>query len=458
MVSRREFLATSALAAGGDARPNIVFLLTDDQRWDTLGCMGNRIIRTPNVDRLAAHGITFRNNFCATAICCTSRASIFTGLLEKSHGISDFNSDLNPRIFAQSYPVLLRQAGYRMGFVGKYGVGDHLPADTFHYWRGLAGQAGTYMREYNGRRMHLTRIMEEQSVEFLKEYSGRQPFCLSVSFKAPHAEDPNPDQYIYDPALKDLYSDVTIPVPKTARPEYFEALPDFLKTSEARARWRWRFTTPERYQQMVKGYYRLISGVDDAVGRIVDTLEKLGIEDNTVVIFTSDNGYYLGEHGLADKWFMHEESIRTPLVIRDPRLPAGRRGQQKTEMSLNVDLAPTLLSLAGVERIGSMQGRDLMPLVRGEKTDWRREWFYSHHFRHERIPRSEGIRTARWAYMRYLDSKPLYEELYDLQADSSEERNLASSSQHSGELRKRWQIWNAALAEWRPDSRWADPA
>ncbi|MCX6621080.1 MAG: sulfatase-like hydrolase/transferase, partial [Acidobacteria bacterium] len=196
MISRREFVGGAAASAVGAVRPNIVFLLTDDQRWDTLGCMGNPIIRTPNIDRLAAQGVTFRNNFCATAICCTSRASVFTGLLEKSHGISSFSSDLAPRLFAQSYPALLRQAGYRMGFIGKYGVGTHLPADTFHYWRGLAGQAGNYMREHNGRRMHLTRIFEEQSVEFLKESTARQPFCLSVSFKAPHAEDDNPSQYV----------------------------------------------------------------------------------------------------------------------------------------------------------------------------------------------------------------------------------------------------------------------
>ncbi|MCX6621081.1 MAG: sulfatase-like hydrolase/transferase, partial [Acidobacteria bacterium] len=257
-----------------------------------------------------------------------------------------------------------------------------------------------------------------------------------------------------DPALKDLYKDATIPVPKTAGPGYFDALPDFLKGSEARVRWGWRFTTPESYQEMVKGYYRLISGVDDAVGSIVAALEKLGMRENTVVIFTSDNGYYLGEHGLADKWFMHEESIRTPLVISDPRAAAGRRD----EMSLNIDLAPTMLSLAGVERVASMQGRDLMPFVGGQKPPWRKDWFYSHHFRHERIPRSEGIRSERWAYMRYLDSKPLYEELYDLRTDALEEHNLAGRTRAQVHLQERWTVWNKALAGWRPDGRWQDPA
>ncbi len=449
--------AASALGAP-DRRPNIVFLLADDQRWDTLGCMGNHIIRTPNIDRLSQQGVTFQNNFCATAICCTSRASVFTGLYEKSHGITDFSTALSPRIHAQSYPVLLKKAGYRTGFVGKYGVGNDMPASDYDYWQGLAGQGGTYWHEWKGKRTHLTRMMGEQALEFLEGSGKSQPFCLNVSFKAPHAEDPNPKQYIYDPVDEGLYNNVTIPTPKTAAPEYFEALPEFLKTSEGRVRWGWRFTTPESYQEMVKGYYRLISGIDAVVGKVVKKLEQMGVADNTVIVYTSDNGYFLAEHGLADKWFMLEESIRTPLIVYDPRLAANARGKRRSEMTLNVDLAPTLLSIAGVEAPGSMQGRSFMPLVAGGSQQWRSEWFYSHHFKHPRIPMSEGIRDGRWKFVRYLEKD--YEELYDLREDPMEIRNLHGQQAAAGQeerLRTRWKTWNKALEAWTPDSLWREP-
>jgi arylsulfatase A-like enzyme len=464
--SRRRFLAASSAAAASTTlrarpseRPNILLLLTDDQRWDTLGSMGNGVIRTPNLDRLAGQGVLFRNNFCATAICCTSRASIYTGLYEKSHGVSDFSTNLPAALEAHTYPALLRAAGYRTGLVGKYGVGDRAPAGVFDFWRGPAGQNGGYMVEHHGRRMHATRVVEEEAMEFLRAPAAGRPFCLSVNFQAPHAEDDNPAQYVYDPALRHLYKDATIPVPKTATAAHFDALPDFLRTSEARARWGQRFHTVESYQEMVKSYYRLVSGVDDAVGSIVAALERQGLADNTVIVFSSDNGCYLGEHGLADKWFMHEEAIRTPLVICDPRLPAYQRGAVREEMSLNIDLAPTLLKLAGINPPDSMQGRDLGPLLRGDrKTRWRKDWFYSHHFRHPKIPRSEGVRTERFAYMWYLDSEPVYEELYDLRTDPLEERNLAGEEGRSAEFRRRWTQWSQALARWRPDAEWKDPA
>lgn len=457
-ITRRNFLgaaagALAAMQAQAKRPPNIVFLLTDDQRWDTLGCMGHPIVRTPNVDSLAREGVLFRNNFCATAICCTSRATIFSGLHETTHRISDFSTALPEPVHARTYPVLLKRAGYRMGFVGKYGVGTDMPAGDYDYWQGLAGQAGTYWHEWKGRRTHLTRMMGEQAIEFLESSSGDRPFCLSVSFKAPHAEDPNPRQYIYDPAQDGLYKDATVPVPKTAAPEYFDRLPDFLKTSEGRVRWGWRFRTPESYQEMVKGYLRLISGVDDVVGDIRSSLHRLGLAGNTVIVYTSDNGYLLGEHGLADKWFMYEESIRTPLVVYDPRLPAPLRGSERTEMALNVDLAPTFVSLAGLQAPSSMQGSSLLPLVWGESPRWRQDWFYSHHFRHKLIPQSEGVRAERWKYIRYIESNPTFEELYDLRADPGETANLAGDPHHRKQLnhlRTRWSRWRHHLADSSP--------
>ena len=470
--SRRRFIAQAAGAAAtlpaasaqtrnAAGRPNILFLLSDDQRWDALGCMGNKIVRTPHLDKLAAGGVLFRNNFCATSICAVSRATIFSGLHEKSHGVSGFQTSLKPEVFAQTYPELLRKNGYRTGFLGKYGVGRDLPKDSFDYWGGAAGQGGPYFQEWKGKKLHHSRLMEAMALDFLNGCSKEQPFCLSVSFRAGHAEDRDPKQYLYDPAYADLYKDVTIPVAETADPRYFESLPDFLKKSEGRNRWGWRFTTPESYQEMVKGYYRLLTGMDDAIGNIVRALGEHGMRENTVIVFTADNGYFLAEHGMADKWLMYEESIRTPLIVHDPRLPAAARGKERQEMVLNVDIAPTLVSLAGVDVPRSMQGRNLMPLVRGEHPRWRKEWFYSHLPPIAKIPQSEGIREERWKYFRWVQTDPVMEEMYDLRSDPREKRNLAGDPKHAAELRRlqaRWKAWNDAFAGWRVDREWRDPA
>ena len=203
-------------------------------------------------------------------------------------------------------------------------------------------------------------------------------------------------------------------------------LPDFLKNSEARRRWELRFATPEMYQLSVKNYYRLITGVDVVVGDIMNELERLGMEDNTVIVFSGDNGFYLGEHGLAGKWFGHEESMRVPLFVYDPRLPRELRGLLRDEMVLNIDIASTLLSVCGSTIPSSYQGEDLMPLVRGVDTSWREDFSFEHLFVHERIPRSEGVVGTRWKYLRYIDQKPVYEELYDRIGDPLDESNVAS--------------------------------
>ncbi|HEX28880.1 TPA: DUF4976 domain-containing protein [Candidatus Poribacteria bacterium] len=428
-------------------RPNLLVLVTDDQRWDAMGCMGNPIIRTPHMDRLAEEGVIFVNNFCTTSICMSSRASIFTGMYTRRHGINRFDQPLSEEHFVITYPVLLRGAGYRTGFIGKWGLGGRLPKKAFDFFEGFGGQ-GRYFHEVNGKTVHLTRILTEQALEFLRGCSRDQPFCLSISFKAPHVQDNDPRQFLYDPALEELYSDVTIPTPKTADPRYFESLPEFLRDSEGRRRWQIRFSTPEKYQESVKGYYRLITGVDLALGRIWEALREMGFDGNTVILLTSDNGFFLGEHGLAGKWLMYEESIRTPLIVRDPRLPSSRRGRRRKEMTLNVDLAPTLLDLAGVPIPSAMQGRSLRPLIEGKEVRWREDWFYEHLFEHPRIPKSEGIRTSRWKYIRYVDYDPPYEELYDLANDPHEEHNVIGESDYSevlSTLRRRWREMRESL-------------
>jgi len=470
-VSRREFLS---LVAGGSVavvmpfsgckrqpaergsappkRPNIIFLLTDDQRADAMGCAGNPIVITPNMDYMAANGVRCTNAFVTPSICASSRASIFTGQWTRRHKINDFATHFSEEALAQTYPMLLRKPGYRIGFIGKYGVGlqKDLPVDDYDYWRGFPGQGRYEHKDEDGNYKHLTRIMGDQAIEFLQGCSPErssgpdkpgfagQPFCLSVSFKAPHVQDGDPRQFIYDPAYENFYKDVTIPAPRTADPHYFEALPEFLQTSEARRRWQIRFSTPQKFQESVKGYYCLITGVDAVIGRIRDELKRLNLQDQTIIIFSADNGFYLGEYGLAGKWFPHEESIRVPLIIFDPRATKKLRGVTLDQMALNVDIAPTILELAGLKVPQQMQGRSLVPLLQGQKPKWRTEFFYEHLFEHKTIPRSEALRTQRFKYARYIDFD--YEELYDLQNDPRETVNLAKDEKHQqtlNSLRKR---------------------
>lgn len=436
-------LGTFAVCCGAaePKRPNVIFLLTDDQRWDTLGCMGNKIIETPNIDRLAEQGVVFEKMFVTTSICMTNRACIFTGQYAARHGVISFRNNFTPEQLAQTYPALLKRAGYHVGFIGKWGVGRP-PQRLFDYNQGWPGQ-NRYEQKVEGRPIHLTRLMGDQALEFLDGVPADRPFCLSFSFKAPHCQDGDPRQFIPDPELMSLYREVSIPPAKLSAPAFFDALPEFLRTSENRRRWELRFT-PEKYQRSMKNYYRLLSGVDRQVGRIVQKLKQKDLSDSTLILYTGDNGFYLGERGFAGKWFPHEVSIRVPLVVYDPTLPADRRGKRCDQTALSIDLAPTMLAMAGVEIPRKMQGKSLLPLIRGEKPNWRSEFFYEHLFRHGRIPRTEGVRDRRYKYIRFLDVQPPYEELYDLSADPDEAHNLAGKSEHAATLdrmRKKWATW-----------------
>ncbi len=422
-------------------RPNLLVVVTDDQRADALGCAGNPIILTPNMDALAGHGLRFTHAFVTTPICAASRASILTGLYERAHGYTFGQPPLGEELVQLSYPRLLRQAGYRTGFVGKLGVkiDDGGTEEMFDVFR-PAGYP--YFAENLGGR-HLTDVNTDQAIEFLRECDPSLPFCLSISYSAPHAEDNNPDQYVWPAACDALYEDVVIPAPATSDPAFFEALPEPLRASLNRERWHWRFDTPEKHQRMVKGYYRMISGVDMALGRLVVTLEELGLDENTIVVLVGDNGYFLGERGYAGKWSMHDLSTRVPLIVHDPRAPAGKRGRTIDELVLNVDLAPTLLDLAGIPVPRDLQGRSLRPFLEDLAVEWREEVFTEHLWEYEPIPRTEAVRTKRWKYVRYLDH-PELEELYDLARDPREEFNLAGDEAHEDQLRalrKRCTLW-----------------
>jgi arylsulfatase A-like enzyme len=436
-------------------------LVADDQRADSLGCAGNTILKTPHIDALAAGGVRFRQSFATTAICPSSRASIFSGLHTRCHGVDDFDKFPLPAVWANSYPMQLRAAGYHTGFVGKWGVSETLPKDDFDYFVGFTGQ-GMYFEP--GRTKHLTTLQADQAVDFLHGCRADKPFCLSVSFKAPHVQDEGRSipgiyaKYPYDLAFEPLFQNVTVPFPKTVD---VTPQPEFLKQSLNGTREAPDFS-PANYQEAIKALYRLVTGIDVAVGRIMSAVRDIGAEQNTVVMYTSDHGSIYGEHGFGGKWIMYEESIRSPLILYDPRLPSQIRGTTRDEMVLNIDRSPTLLNLAGIDVPPAVQGKSLLPLVYATSpVPWRSDWFYEQTFRlGGSIVATEGIRTDQWKYVRYIDTRPVYEQLFNLNVDPREETNLATDARYQdtlNRLRDRWTVWGDGLNSWRNDVPWTDP-
>jgi len=413
-------------------KPNILVLYADDWRFDTLGCAGNPVGKTPNLDRLARDGIRFTNNCVTTSICGVSRASLFTGQWMSRHGNPAFRAFQTP--WAETYPGLLRANGYHVGHIGKWHNGK-FPAEEFDFARSYHGKY--WMKQPGGPPIHSTRKNGDDAMEFLRERPAGKPFCLTLAFNATHAEDGNPKQFLPQPESMNLYQDDPIPVPKTATDEAFRNLPPFLanEKNEGRVRWHWRFDTPEKYQEMMKNYYRLATELDAACGRVLAELEKEGVLDNTLVIFTGDNGYFHGEHGLADKWYPFQESIRVPLIIRDPRMAGNRRGSTDDKFTLNVDLAPTILDAAGVPAPPRMQGRDLAPLYLAKNPPaWRTEFFYEHATitNKDFIPASEALVRRDWKYFFWPESG--LEQLFDLRADPFEERDIATDPANAKQL------------------------
>lgn len=406
-------------------RPNIIFILNDDHRWDALGCAGNSIIQTPEMDRLAKSGVRFSHAFITTPICAASRASFFTGQYERQHGYTFQQPPIAESLVNDSYPAVLRKSGYQTGFVGKFGVKIPKGASDkmFDYYRptGLPYQKKD--------RDHLTKRNADLAIDFIRTADAGTPFCLSLSFWAPHAEDSNPAQFVPKPELEALYQDDTVPAAPLSENAFFEALPDFQKQSLNRVRWAWRFDNPEKYQEMVKGYYRMISGIDQAIGRIRKELDARGLADNTVIIVTGDNGYFLGERGFAGKWTMHDVSLRVPLIVYDPRNSDEQKGVVSADLVINLDVPTTILDYADAKIPETYQGKSLRPNVQQGVALDRELVFTEHLWNRKDIPRTEAIRTERWKYIRYLDH-PEFEELYDLQNDASEMTNLAKSEEY----------------------------
>ncbi len=415
-----------------DDRPNIIFILTDDQRWDALGYAGNDIIVTPEMDKLAKEGVHFRNALVTTPICSASRASIFTGLYERTHKYTFQTSDIKAEYMKQSYPVLLNDAGYFTGFFGKFGVNYENPQSLFDVFddydrnNRYHDYRGYFYKTIDGDSVHLTRYTGQQALDFIDDAPSGQPFCLSLSFSAPHAHDPAPLQWFWTQESDHLYHDMDMPAPLISDDKYFNELPAAVREGFNRLRWGWRFDTPEKYQHSIKGYYRMIHDIDLEIAKLRKKLKDRGMDKNTVIILMGDNGFYLGERQLAGKWLMHDRSVRVPLIIYDPRV---RRPADVDDMGLNIDISATMLDLAGVEIPQEYHGESLMPLVNRQGSFTRDAVLIEHLWEFVNIPPSEGVRTNEWKYFRYVNDHSL-EELYSLPDDPLEINNLAGDTRY----------------------------
>lgn len=414
-------LAAGTVHAAGAARPNILFILVDDLRWDALGCTGHPFSRTPNIDRLAQEGALFRNTFVTTPLCSPARASFLTGQYVRTNGIRG-NGPNGPRSHELiTFPRRLHDAGYETAYVGKWHMGnDDTRRPGFDRWVSFKGQGAHVDPELNidgdvkKHPGYMTDLLTDHSVEFLKQ-PRTKPFCLYLGYKAVHGP------FVPAPRHKDLYSDAPIVRSPNAqdtnegKPALIRPLPGMRTPGPGTG----------SGDALIRNQFRMLVAIDEGVGRILDALRESRQADNTLVIFTSDNGYFWGEHGLGDKRWPYEESIRVPLLARWPgRIPAGTRVEA---LSLNVDIAPTALDAAGLSAAKEMHGRSLLPLLASQPAAGRKtvllEYFAEPRF--ARAPTWEAVRSERWKYIRYPDLAGM-DELYDLKTDPGEMKNRAA--------------------------------
>jgi arylsulfatase A-like enzyme len=459
--------------ASEDQGPNIVFIMSDDHAWQAISAYGSNRNRTPNIDRLAEEGIVFDRHFVENSICAPSRAAILTGTFSHVHGIPTNAEEFDGS--QPTFPAIAQAAGYQTALVGKW----HLKTEPvgFDYYERLVGQ-GLYYRpvmirdgeklEHEG---YTSDIITDLAVDWLEE--GRdadKPFILMVQHKAPHRNwMPGPDH------VTDL-DDVELAEPETLFDDYSGrgtastlqemTIRDHLSKADLKLelpKWMMKMTDEERaawdaaygprneafealglegdalirwkYQRYAKDYLRCVASIDDSVGTILDTLGELGLADDTVVVYTSDQGWFLGEHGWYDKRWMYEESFRTPLLVRWPGvIEPGRRTSLMTQ---NIDFAPTFLEMIGLDAHERMQGDSLVPILVAEDDaevediGWRDALYYRYYESNgpHRVPKHEGVRTRRWKLMKFSELDEV--EMYDLHTDPDEMRSIADDPEHA---------------------------
>ncbi|MHC4913724.1 MAG: sulfatase family protein, partial [Planctomycetota bacterium] len=442
-------------------RPNIIFIMSDDHTAQAMSCYGSKINKTPNLDRLAKEGMRFGNCFCTNSICAPSRAVILTGKYSHINGVIDNRVEFDSR--QQTFPKLLQRAGYETAVIGKW----HLKSEPtgFNYWNILVGSGG--QGEYfdplfseNGKETktkgYVTDIITDFSIEWLKGRNGDKPFCLLYQHKAPHRG------WKPDKKHVKMYGDVEIPEPETFNDDYNTRSdaarqqemtvehhltpsdlkvepPDELPGEDERGWWQkgvhGEYWSPSlelhgkelkkwKYQRYIKDYLRCVASVDDNVGRLLDYLDRSGLAENTIVVYTSDQGFYLGEHGWFDKRFMYEESLRMPLLVRYPK--GIKAGSVNDDIVLNLDFGPTLLDFAGVSKPKDMQGESFRRQLGGERVKEWREAMYYHYYEYpgwHAVKRHYGIRTKQYKLIHFYHDIDAWE-LYDLQKDPHELNNV----------------------------------
>jgi len=405
-------LAPVAWASPDAQKPNIIFILTDDHRWDAMGKLGHPVVETPRLDRLSDEGVHFSNAFVTTSLCSPSRASFLTGTYAHTHGVKNNLTPWNNQNI--TFLELLKQAGYTTSFIGKWHMPGALPKlrglDQFITFTVQGGQ-GRYFdcplivdgTPTPSRKPYITEELTDYALEFISQNRDKT-FCLYLSHKAAHHSfQPPPD-------IKDRYRGKDLHLP----PE-----------SDA-----WISFNPDHIYCGLKGplawnyrkYLETVHATDREIGRVLDRVDELGLRDNTIVVYFGDNGFFWGEHRLMDKRWAYEESIRVPLIVRAPGLIRDP-GRMAWQMALNIDLAPTLLDLAGLEVPAQMEGISLVPILRNPQQPGRKDWLYEHFMDFPyRIPSIKAVRTQRYKYVEYEGRKS--PELFDLAQDPKEMRNL----------------------------------
>ena len=445
-------------------RPNIVLLLTDDQVYNSLGYTGNTQVKTPNLNRLAAKGLIFDAAYDTTSICMASRAQVMTGMYEYKTGCNFSHGPLQREKWQNSYPVLMRKAGYHTGFVGKFGFAvkdadgnsnyhhnEDIPMDSFDYWCGWPGQGkystkeNEFFARYAKKYPHVTQAVGAASCDFIKlAKKENRPFCLSVSFKAPHGP------MSPDPAFDDVYADTDWDMPPNYDQKGAAHIPEQAKCGR-------QYLTindfePDSYQKTMRKYHQLIYGIDKSVGMIREELERQGLADNTVILFLTDNGYNCGAHGLGGKVMPYEEGSRTPMVIFDPRHAVSGKGKHCDALVANIDIAPTMLELAGLPIPENMDGKSLLPLLDDPAARVRESLLLINAWgnapSHELTVVTEEFKYIYWPYAHEM--KPA-EELYNLTADRHEMNNLAISPGHRDKLEMMQAHYDKSLEIWKDE-------
>ena len=446
--------------SGKQKRPNIIFILADDQAYWAAGFNGNKEVKTPNLDKLAGNGIVFDNYYNTTAICMASRAEIMTGMMEYKTACNFMHGSLTKAQFKRSYPILLKKAGYDIAFAGKFGYPvtenisddfnyhsyEKLPVKEFDNWAGGVGQTeyetakNKYIEKYAGKYPHSTRAYGAWASDYLRSRAKEdKPFCLSISFKAPHR--PNTP----DPFFDDIYAGIEFSYPQNYGRENGMHL-----AAQARNGRQWLTLfekygfSPGKFQESLRKYYQLIYGVDYAVGMILDALKENGLDENTIIIYTSDNGYYAGQHGFGGKVLPYEEGTKAPFIFYDPRNKNMGREARSRSLTANIDIAPTILELAGVKVPENMDGKSILPVVNDPKKRIR-EYLPVVNMWGAIPTHNLSIQTVDMAYIfwPYEDEnmKPV-EELFDKVKDPLQMKNVLNDDVYRKQLEKLRSIYD----------------